>query len=61
MITHIFVPDCTYLAEDAVFGVKQSLIADFRLVDNQARVAELGFQSPFWSAEWPMVMAPTHR
>ena len=57
VVTHIFVPDCAYLPEDAVFGVKQSLIADFRLVDDPARAAELGFQSPFWSVDWPVVMA----
>ena len=28
--THIFTPDCPWLKDDAVFGVKQSLIADFR-------------------------------
>lgn len=60
VVTHIFVPDCVYLPEDAVFGVKQSLIADFRLVDDPAHAAELGFQSPFWSVEWPVVMAPAH-
>lgn len=57
VVTHIFVPDCAYLPGDAVFGVKQSLIADFRLVDDPARAAELGFQSPFWSVNWPVVMA----
>ena len=57
VVTHIFVPDCAYLPEDAVFGVKQSLIADFRLIDDPARAAELGFQSPFWSVDWPVVMA----
>ncbi len=60
VVTHIFTPDCAYLGEDSVFGVKDSLIADFRLVDDPARAAELGFRSPFWSVEWPVVMAPSH-
>lgn len=59
IVTHIFTPDCDYLSEDAVFGVKRSLIADFMSVDDRARAAELGFASPFWSVEWDMVMTPT--
>ena len=59
VVTHIFVPDCAYLPEDAVFGVKQSLIADFRLMDDPAQATELGLQSPFWSVDWPVVMTST--
>lgn len=58
IVTHIFTPDCGYLAEDAVFGVKQSLIADFVKRDDPARAADLGFPSPFWTVEWEVVMAP---
>jgi catechol 1,2-dioxygenase len=57
IVTHIFTPDCQYLGEDAVFGVKQSLIADFRQVEDPERAAELGFTSPFWSVQWDVVMA----
>ena len=56
VVTHIFTPDCDYLGEDAVFGVKRSLIADFVRVDDPARAARLGFTSPFWSVEWDAVM-----
>ena len=28
--THLFTPDCPWLKDDAVFGVKESLIADFK-------------------------------
>ena len=59
IVTHIFTPDCQYLGEDAVFGVKKSLIADFVKVDDPARAAELGFSNPFWSVEWDVVMAST--
>ncbi|TPI60773.1 MULTISPECIES: intradiol ring-cleavage dioxygenase [unclassified Mesorhizobium] len=58
VITHIFAPDCRYLAEDAVFGVKDSLIADFTKVTNPEKARELGFDAPFWSVEWDFVMAP---
>ena len=60
IVTHIFTPDCRYLGEDAVFGVKQSLITDFTLVDDPARAAELGFPDRFWSVEWDVVMTPSH-
>ncbi|MGX5801120.1 intradiol ring-cleavage dioxygenase [Bradyrhizobium sp. Arg314] len=58
VITHIFAPDCRYLAEDAVFGVKDSLIADFTKVTDREKASELGFEAPFWSVEWDFVLAP---
>ena len=58
VVTHIFTPDCRYLAEDTVFGVKESLIADFRHIDDAARATELGFANPFWHVEWSFVLAP---
>lgn len=58
IVTHIFTPDCGYLGEDAVFGVKRSLIADFRQVDDLERATALGFATPFWSVEWNVVMTP---
>lgn len=30
----IFTPDCPYLPEDAVFGVKRELIAEFNQIDD---------------------------
>ncbi|WP_152663909.1 intradiol ring-cleavage dioxygenase [Sphingomonas sp. SRS2] len=57
VVTHIFTPDCPYLPEDAVFGVKHSLIADFQKVDDPARAAELGFEGPFWTVEWDFILA----
>ena len=57
VITHIFTPDCQYLAEDAVFGVKESLIADFRRVEDAKQVAALGLAGPFWSVEWDFTLA----
>jgi hydroxyquinol 1,2-dioxygenase len=58
VITHIFAPDCRYLAEDAVFGVKDSLIADFTKVTDREKASALGFEPPFWSVEWDFVLAP---
>jgi hydroxyquinol 1,2-dioxygenase len=57
IITHIFTPDCQYLDQDAVFGVKDSLIADFRQVTDEAEAKALGLQSPYWSVNWDFVLA----
>lgn len=56
--THIFAPDCPYLAEDAVFGVKKSLIADFRHVDDAEAAARLDVRNPYWSVEWDFTLSP---
>jgi hydroxyquinol 1,2-dioxygenase len=57
LITHIFVPDCPFLTEDTVFGVKDSLIADFVKVDDANQAAAAGLPSPFWSVKWDFVLA----
>lgn len=57
VITHIFTPDCRYLAEDAVFGVKHSLIADFRQIDDQDEALRAGLPAPFWVVDWDLVLA----
>jgi len=58
-ITHVFPPDCPYLEQDAVFGVKESLIGDFVRVDDAAEAHALGFAGPFWSLAWDFVLAPS--
>ena len=57
VITHIFTPDCPYLSEDAVFGVKETLIAAFKHVDDRAAVADSGFGQPFWRVAWDFTLA----
>ena len=58
VVTHIFTPDCAYLAEDAVFGVKRSLIADFRHVDDPEAAKQIGIAGPFWEVEWNFTLVP---
>jgi len=58
VITHIFTPDCPYLPEDAVFGVKHDLIADFKQIDDPQQAKALGFTAPFWSVDWVFTLAP---
>jgi catechol 1,2-dioxygenase len=57
LVTHIFTPDCPWLKDDAVFGVKESLIADFKTVDDPKRAAELGLPNPFREVEWNVVLS----
>ncbi len=57
VITHIFAPDCRYLAEDAVFGVKESLIADFRKVEDAGQAERFGTTAPFWLVDWDFTLA----
>ena len=57
VVTHIFTPDCPWLKDDAVFGAKESLIADFKYVNDPKRAAELGLPNPFRSVEWNFVLS----
>lgn len=59
VITHIFTPDCPYLPEDAVFGVKRELIADFKQVNDMDAAQTVGLEAPFWSVTWDFTLAPS--
>lgn len=59
LTTHIFDPDDRYIHSDAVFGVKESLLADFRRIEDPARAAELEFDGWFWEVEHDFVLART--
>ena len=58
VITHIFEPSCSYLSEDAVFGVKETLIAPFERVEDAAAIEKAGFTKPFWRVNWDFTLAP---
>ncbi|MDE0114827.1 MAG: intradiol ring-cleavage dioxygenase [Albidovulum sp.] len=56
--THIFDPDDIYINSDAVFGVKESLIADFVRIEDPDMIAKFGFQSThYWKVEFDFVLA----
>jgi protocatechuate 3,4-dioxygenase beta subunit len=59
--TQVFDPDCPYLEEDAVFGVKRSLIGTFEHQDSPAEAAQLEVANPFWSLNWDFVLSPLAR
>ena len=57
--THIFDPDDIYINNDAVFGVKESLIAEFVKVEDEARIKEAGFTNDYyWDVDFDFVLAP---
>ena len=56
--THLFVADSPYIDSDAVFGVKDSLVRDFPLVDDPERAATHGLASPFRTVHFDVVLLP---
>ena len=56
--THLFVADTPYLDSDAVFGVKDSLVREFPVVDDAARAAEAGVPNPFRTVHFDVVLRP---
>ena len=56
LVTHIFDPDDPYIHSDAVFGVKQSLLAEFRHVTDPEKIADAGFTRPFYDVEHDFVL-----
>ena len=56
--THLFVKGDSYLASDAVFGVKDSLIADFVRHDSADAAAQHNVTAPFYTVEHDWVLEP---
>lgn len=57
LTTHIFDPDDPYINSDAVFGVKESLLAEFKRIKDPVRANALGFAGEFWEVEHNFVLA----
>jgi protocatechuate 3,4-dioxygenase beta subunit len=58
LITHIFPEGDEYLDSDAVFGVKNSLVADFTRNDSAEEAAKLGIRWPFFEVEFNFGLKP---
>ena len=58
LITHLFDPDDPYIHSDAVFGVKESLMAKFQLIDDADAQRDAGFDGSFYLVEHDFVLAP---
>jgi len=57
LVTHIFDPDDPYINSDAVFGVKESLLAKFDWIEDSARIAEAGMSGPYFEVVHDFVLA----
>lgn len=58
LVTHIFDPDDEYIHSDAVFGVKQSLMADFVQIDDPSRIEQENNGQTFYEVTHDFVLAP---
>ncbi|SEH74279.1 hydroxyquinol 1,2-dioxygenase [Rhizobium tibeticum] len=57
LTTHIFDPDDPYINSDAVFGVKESLLAEFRRTRDPERSKQYQFAGDFWEVKHDFVLA----
>jgi catechol 1,2-dioxygenase len=57
LTTHIFDPHDPYINSDAVFGVKESLLAEFVMTHDEARSKEYAFSGDFWDVDHDFVLA----
>ncbi|MGB3247044.1 MAG: intradiol ring-cleavage dioxygenase [Sulfitobacter sp.] len=58
LVTHIFDPDDDYIHSDAVFGVKESLMAKFQWVEDPQKIDGEGADGPFFEVIHDFVLAP---
>ena len=58
LTTHIFDPDDPYIHSDAVFGVKESLMARFEPIDAPQAIADARMDGPFLQVVHDFVLAP---
>jgi hydroxyquinol 1,2-dioxygenase len=58
VITHVFVHGDPYLDGDAVFAVKDSLVAKYRKVTDAAEAKKLGMPAPFLKLNWDFHLSP---
>ena len=59
--THLFVAGDPYIDSDAVFGVKESLIREFPVVDDPTRAAEVGLPNPFRTVHFDVALLRADR
>ena len=57
LTTHLFVEGSPYIDSDAVFGVKESLVREFPVVDDPARAAAADLPSPFRTVHFDVRLA----
>lgn len=57
-VTHLFVEGDPYLESDVVFGVKNSLVVEFKRSESEAAAAQSGLKAPFYTASYDFVLKP---
>ncbi|MEG9862736.1 MAG: intradiol ring-cleavage dioxygenase [Parvularculales bacterium] len=57
LTTHIFDPDDPYINSDAVFGVKESLMADFEWIEDEEKIRSHNMNNPFFLVEYDFTLA----
>ena len=57
VVTHIFVKGDPYLGSDVVFGVKESLVVEFKRIDSAAEAGKVGLAAPFFAASYDFVLS----
>jgi len=58
VITHVFVEGDPYLDGDAVFAVKDSLVAKYKKVNDAAEAKKLRLSNPFVKLNWDFRLSP---
>jgi protocatechuate 3,4-dioxygenase beta subunit len=58
LVTHMFVDGDPYIESDAVFGVKPSLIVEFKHNVSEAAAQKAGLKAPFCEAQFDFVLKP---
>jgi len=58
VISELFVAGDPYINSDAVFGVKNSLTAEFVLHESPADVEKYGRSTPFYTVDYDFVLVP---
>ena len=58
VITHVFVEGDPHLDGDAVFAVKNSLVAKYKKVNDAAQARKLGLSNPFLKLEFDFHLSP---
>lgn len=58
LTTHLFVKGDPYLASDAVFGTKDSLVVDFVYCDSVEEAARYHVSAPFYTVVYDFILSP---
>jgi protocatechuate 3,4-dioxygenase beta subunit len=56
LVTHLFTNGDPYLDSDVVFGVKESLIVDWKKVESKDEAKKHGLDTPFWRVDYDFVL-----